>query len=137
VSRPKHQLVELPERVDARGALTFAQQGDHVPFAVKRLFAIYKLAEGSSRGGHAHRAQHQFLMMLAGKAAITVDNGEASSRIVFDRPNVALYVPPMLWLELEDFSQNAVCVVLASDLYSEADYIRDREEFIRLSGVGK
>jgi len=56
---------------------------------------------------------------------------------VFDRPNVALYVPPMLWLELEDFSQNAVCVVLASDLYSEADYIRDREEFIRLSGVGK
>jgi len=134
MSRPQYTLMDLPERADARGALMFAQQGHQVPFPVKRMFAIYKVAEGSSRGGHAHREQHQFLMMVAGSAAITIDDGQTSSRVVLDRPNMALYVPPMLWLDLDDFSQDAVCVVLVSDLYSEADYIRDRDTFVRLSG---
>jgi dTDP-4-dehydrorhamnose 3,5-epimerase-like enzyme len=137
VTRPQPKLLDLPERVDARGALMFAQQGHHVPFPVQRLFAIYNVAEGSSRGGHAHRAQHQLLMMVAGKVTITIDDGVTSSRVLLDRPNLALYVPPMLWLELDDFSQDAVCVVLVSDVYSEADYIRDRDEFLRLSGEVK
>jgi dTDP-4-dehydrorhamnose 3,5-epimerase-like enzyme len=129
----KHDLIELPERLDARGALTFAQEGDHIPFAVKRFFALHGVTEGTSRGGHAHRAQHQFLVMLSGKATVTVDNGIARAPVLLDRPNLALYVPPMLWLELEGFSTGAICMVLASDIYQESDYVRDRAEFLRLT----
>jgi len=130
---PRHSLIELPQRVDARGALSFAQQGDHIPFAVKRFFALYGIGEGVSRGGHAHREQHQFLVMLAGRATIAVDDGAARIQVVLDRPSLALHAPPMLWLELEDFSTDAVCMVLASDVYAEPDYIRDRAEFLRLA----
>jgi UDP-2-acetamido-3-amino-2,3-dideoxy-glucuronate N-acetyltransferase len=133
VSRPSHTLVELPERADARGALVFAQQSDHIPFVVRRFFALHGIPEGSSRGGHAHRAQHQFLVMLAGQARITVDDGKGRANILLDRPNLALCAPPMLWLELCDFSHDAVCLVLTSDVYSESDYIRDRAEFLRLT----
>ena len=128
-----HRLIELPERADARGALTFAQQGDHIPFAPKRFFAIYGVVPGANRGKHAHRAQHQFLMMLSGSATVTVDNGATRTAVRLDRPNLALYAPPMLWLELNDFSADAVCMVLTSDVYSESDYIRDREEFLKLT----
>jgi dTDP-4-dehydrorhamnose 3,5-epimerase-like enzyme len=135
MSHPSHALITLPKRTDMRGSLTFAQQGDHIPFAVKRFFAIYGLTEGISRGGHAHRVQHQFLVMLAGKAVVTVDNGVTRTPVTLDRPDRALYAPPMLWLELNDFSKGAVCMVLVSDLYAEADYIRDRDEFLRFSGA--
>jgi len=131
--RPRHRLIELPERADARGALTFAQEGDHIPFPVKRFFAIYGVTEGASRGAHAHRAQHQFLVMLAGRSVVTVDNGADRTAVALDRPNLALYAPPMLWLELDKFSAGAVCMVLTSDVYSESDYIRDRAEFVRLA----
>lgn len=129
---PRHRLVTLPERVDARGALTFGQQGDHVPFAVKRFFVIHAVAKGAGRGGHAHREQHQFLAMLAGRATVTVDDGVTRTEVLLDRTNLALYVPPVLWLELEAFSADAVCMVLASDIYLESDYVRDRAEFLRL-----
>ena len=130
---PLYRLIELPERADARGALTFAQQGDQIPFAVKRFFALYQFAPGTHRGGHAHRQQHQFLVMLAGAATITVDDGKSRTPIRLDRPNLALHAPPMLWLDLEDFSSEAVCMVLTSDVYSETDYIRDRAEFLDLT----
>lgn len=120
--------------MDARGPLIFAQQDDHVPFPIKRFFVIHHVAPGGTRGAHAHRAQHQFLVMLAGKAAVTVDDGIIRSRIVLDRATQALYAPPLLWLELSDFSPDAVCMVLASGAYSESDYIRDRAEFLRLAG---
>jgi dTDP-4-dehydrorhamnose 3,5-epimerase-like enzyme len=137
MSHPCHALITLPERTDMRGSLTFAQQSDHIPFAVKRFFAIYGLTEGVSRGGHAHRLQHQFLIMLAGKTVVTVDNGATRTPVTLDRPNLALYAPPMLWLELEGFSKGAVCMVLVSDLYAEADYIRERDEFLRLSEAAR
>ncbi len=127
-----HCLIELPERADARGALTFAQQGDQIPFSVKRFFALYGVAPGLSRGGHAHRAQHQLLVMLAGSVTVTVDDGTTRTPVVLDRPNLALHAPPMLWLDLEGFSEGAVCMVLTSDIYAESDYIRDRAEFLKL-----
>lgn len=130
---PKHRLIELPKRVDARGSLMFAQQGDHIPFAVKRFFAIHRVAEGASRGGHAHRAQHQFLVMLSGRATVMVDDGATRTAIEMGRVDQALYLPPLLWLELDAFSADAICMVLASDIYVEADYIRDRTEFLRLT----
>jgi dTDP-4-dehydrorhamnose 3,5-epimerase-like enzyme len=129
---PTHRLVELPERADARGALVFAQQGDHIPFSPKRFFVIYPVP-GAQRGAHAHRAQHQFLVMLSGSAVVTVDNGAMREKVTLSRNNLALYAPPMLWLELDDFSDGAVCMVLTSDVYAENDYIRDREEFLHLT----
>src|SRR6185312_16425208 len=130
MSRPSYRLIELPERADARGALIFAQEGDHIPFPVKRFFALYRVAPGASRGGHAHRAQHQLLAMLAGAATVIVDDGKTRTPLRLDRPSLALHAPPMLWLDLEDFSADAVCMVLTSDVYSESDYIRDRAEFL-------
>jgi len=133
---PAHTLIELPERGDARGLLTFGQEGDHIPFPVKRFFTLYKVAAGASRGGHAHRQQHQFLVMAAGSANIIVDDGNHRTQVLLDRPNLGLHAPPMLWLELEDFSPDAICLVLASGVYDEADYIRQREDFLRLAAKG-
>jgi len=132
-----HSLIELPERADARGALTFAQQGDHIPFAVKRFFALYDLAKGTHRGGHAHRQQHQFLVMLAGASTITVDDGNTRTPVRLDRPNLALYAPPMLWLDLAEFTPGAICMVLTSDVYAESDYIRDRNTFLELTKANR
>lgn len=128
---PRHALLELPEIRDPRGLLTFAQ-GANLPFAVKRLFVLYGLAPDVERGGHAHKAQHQLLFMMSGSARITVDNGRARDTVLLDRPSRALHVPPMLWLDLADFTSGAVCAVLASDVYDEDDYIRDRDHFQRL-----
>src|SRR6185312_16710116 len=127
--RPQHRLIELPERGDARGLLTFGQENDHIPFSIKRFFALYNVAEGAQRGGHAHHKQHQFLVMLAGSASIVVDNGGDRHDVRLDRPNLGLHVPPMLWLELGDFTKDAVCLALASGPYDESDYIRDRDSF--------
>jgi hypothetical protein len=129
----KHRLIELPERNDARGSIVFAQQPDHIPFAVKRFFAIHGVAARASRGGHAHHALHQLLVILTGKVTVTIDDGVTRTPVVLDRPNFALYAPPMLWLELDGFSSDAVCMVLVSDIYAESDYIRDRAEFLRLA----
>ena len=119
--------------MDARGALSFAQEGDHIPFSVKRFFLLHDLAPGATRGGHAHRGQHQLLIMTAGAADVTVDDGKTRTAIRLERPDRALYAPPMLWLDLNDFTPDATCLVLASDFYSESDYIRDHGEFIRLT----
>ena len=132
-SSQSYRLIELAEHLDARGALTFAQEPNQIPFAVKRFFALYKIAPGTHRGSHAHRQQHQFMVMLAGTATITVDDGKTRTPVRLDRPNLALYVPPMLWLDLDDFSPDAVCMVLTSDVFSESDYIRDRTEFLKLT----
>ena len=128
-----YRLIELPERADSRGALTFAQHGAHIPFPVKRFFALYGVAPGATRGGHAHRAQHQLLVVLAGAATVTVDDGNTRTPVRLDRPNLALHAPPMLWLDLDNFSPGTVCMVLTSDVYAESDYIRDRAEFLKLA----
>lgn len=129
----RHSLIELPERTDVRGTLTFAQQGDHIPFGVKRFFVIHGVPAGAGRGSHAHRDQHQFLVLLHGRADVTIKNGQDEQRVTLDRSNLALHAPPMLWLELENFSADACCMVLVSDVYLESDYIRDWETFARLA----
>ena len=131
--RPKHTLLELPKRSDARGSLIFAQDCDHIPFPVRRFFLLYGLAKDATRGGHAHRAQHQLLVMTAGSATITVDDGQTRTPIRLDNPAMALHAPPMLWLDLENFSDGAACLVLTSDVYCEIDYIRERSEFLKLA----
>lgn len=121
--------IRLQEVVDRRGALAIAELGKQLPFEVKRLFAIHDVPPGSLRGGHAHRVQEQFIIMMAGTCTIVVDDGRKRTEEALGTPAEALYVPAGVWIELKNFSAGAMCVVLASDLYDEADYIRDYREF--------
>lgn len=127
-------LLQFPEIRDARGNLTFAQ-GAHLPFPVQRMFLLYDVPQGMARGGHAHRAQHQLLVMTGGRVDVSASNGTQVEHFTLDRPSAALYAPPMLWLELSGFSANATCLVLTSAPYDEADYVRDAAEFERLTGT--
>jgi dTDP-4-dehydrorhamnose 3,5-epimerase-like enzyme len=131
---PAYRLIQLPEHVDARGALTFGQEGDQIPFSVRRFFTVYDIVPGASRGNHAHRKQHQLLIMMSGAASVMVDDGQERVTVRLERPSQALHAPPMLWLELGDFTPGAACMVLASDIYRESDYVRDWQEFLRLTG---
>ena len=133
----RHRLLDLPERNDERGALLFGQVPDHIPFPVRRFFVLHALPPGTSRGGHAHHEQHQFLVMLAGAVTVTVDDGKARTPVRLDRPNLGLHVPPMLWLDLGDFTPGAICMVLASDVYAESDYVRDRGTFLELTKANR
>lgn len=128
-----YRLIELPLRGDPRGQLVFAQQGDHIPFPVKRIFYIYDVPEGASRAGHAHLAQHQCLILLAGSCVVKIDDGARRSQLVLNSPRIALHVPPLLWLDIESFSAGSICLVLTSDVYTETDYIRDYAEYTRLA----
>jgi hypothetical protein len=134
-SGPAFRLVALPDIAGEDGHVLVAQAQAQVPFDIRRLFVLHRLAEGARRGGHAHRAQHQLLIMLAGQCDIVVDDGAERTEIRLDRPDLALHVPPMLWLELSGFTAGAVCAVLTSGDYDEADYVRDRAEFEALAGA--
>jgi hypothetical protein len=130
VSSSGYQHVGLQLIRDARGSLLIAEAQRHIPFAVKRVFAIYDVTEGASRGGHAHRTQEQFLMIVAGDCTATIDDGRSRAVVQLKRGSEGLYVPARHWLELAQFSAGAVCVVLASGPYDEADYIRDYDGFL-------
>lgn len=132
----RHRLIELPQRRDARGSLGFAEEGRHIPFSVRRFFYLYGVPDGGARGGHAHREQHQLLIALHGRFRVVLDEGHARTTLDLSSPDTALYVPPLVWLELSDFNGHAVCAVLTSDFYDEADYIRDYEAFrVAVSGA--
>jgi dTDP-4-dehydrorhamnose 3,5-epimerase-like enzyme len=124
--------ITLPEIVDERGRLMFGEEGRHIPFAIKRIFAIYDVRQGATRGGHAHRRQEQFIVMLSGACRITIRDGAGIREEVLSGPTMGLYVPPVIWIELSGFSPGAVCLVLASGVYDEADYIREYVEFQNL-----
>jgi hypothetical protein len=129
----QHRIILLPHRADSRGGLFFGQNPDHIPFTIKRFFFIRDVPPSAERGGHAHRQQHQFLFLPTGAVTVAVDDGRERVSLRIDRPDMALHVPPMLWLDLSDFTADAVCLVLTSDIYSEDDYIRDRNEFLLLT----
>lgn len=130
----EHPWLAFPRRDDARGSLSFLEGGRHVPFDIKRIFYLHDLTPGSSRGGHAHRRLHQVIVALHGSFKVTLDDGASRDTYLLDRPNRGLHVVPGTWNELTDFSAGAVCLVLASDYYDEADYIRDYDEFLRIAG---
>jgi dTDP-4-dehydrorhamnose 3,5-epimerase-like enzyme len=124
--------IALPEVADHRGRLMFAEDGRHVPFPIRRIFAIYDIPSGIARGGHAHRSQEQLLVMLAGACRVVIDEGSSKSEEALNSPTQGLYVPPRVWIELKDFARASVCLVLTSDHYDEHDYIRDYDEFKHL-----
>ena len=124
-------LIDLPIRRDERGALAYVETGKQLPFEVRREFHLFDLRAGVARGGHAHKACHQFLIAMAGSFRVFTDNGKAKQEWMLSSPAQGLHVPPGHWIDLVPVSDCAVLSVLASHGYDEADYIRDRDKFIR------
>jgi hypothetical protein len=122
-------IMELPKIADHRGNLTFIEGNDHIPFEIRRVYYLYDVPGGSVRGGHAHKELHQFIIAANGSFDVILDNGKSRSRHHLNRSYYGLYIAPMTWRELDNFSSGSVCLVLASQLYAEDDYIRDYDEF--------
>lgn len=123
------RLVELPVVHNPQGNLTFIEGEKHVPFDIARVYYLYDVPGGATRGGHAHRELQQLLVAMSGSLEIVVDDGAKKRGIRLNRSYIGLYMPSMIWRELVDFSSGSVCMVLASAPYEESDYIRDYDEF--------
>ena len=130
------EIMQLPKIQDPRGNLTFIEGGNHIPFDILRVYYLYDVPGGSERGGHAHKELHQFIIAMSGSFDIVLDDGEKKKRVHLCRSYYGLYVPPMIWREIDNFSTSSVCMVLASNRYDESDYYRDYTEFRRAQGLG-
>jgi len=124
------KLIELPKISDPRGNLTFVEGGNHVPFDIKRVYYLYDVPGGAERGGHAHKELHQLIIAMSGSFDIILDDGVERKRIHLNRSYYGLYVCPMIWREINNFSSGSVCMVLASSLYEESDYYRNYTTFL-------
>lgn len=122
-------MIDFPKIADPRGNLTFIEGGRHIPFEIRRIFYLYDVPGGESRAGHANRLLEQVIIAASGSFDVVLDDGTERARFSLNRSYYGLYVPGMLWREIENFSSGSVCVVLASDFYDEQDYYRDYEEF--------
>lgn len=123
-------ITELPRIQDPRGNLTFVEGGKQAPFDIRRVYYLYDVPGGSERGGHAHLQLHQLMIAMSGSFDIVLDDGFERKRVHLNRSYNALYIPPMTWRELDNFSSGSVCMVLASEHFDEADYIRDYSAFM-------
>ena len=123
------RLVDLPKIGDPRGNLTFIEGGQHVPFDIARVYYLYDVPGGEARGGHAHKRLEQLVIAASGSFDIVLNDGAETRTFSLNRSYVGLYVPRMLWRELENFSSGSVCLVLASRPYEEDDYYRDFDAF--------
>lgn len=125
------RLIDLPKISDPRGNLTFIEGERHVPFAVKRVYYLYDVPGGESRGGHAHRNLEQFIIAASGSFEVVLDDGKEEASFFLNRSYFGIYIPRMVWRELRNFSSGSVCLVLASQYFDEADYYRDHDDFVR------
>jgi dTDP-4-dehydrorhamnose 3,5-epimerase-like enzyme len=126
--------VDLPRIEDHRGNLTFIEQLKHLPFEIKRVYYLYDVPGGGVRGGHAHKEQNEFIIAASGSFDVILNDGKDSVRHHMNRSYYGLHSPPMIWRELDNFSSGSVCLVLASDLFDEQDYIRDYDDYIKAIG---
>ena len=124
-------ITNLPKIADQRGNLTFVENGRHIPFDIKRVYYLYDVPGGADRAGHAHKLLHQFFIAMSGSFDVVLDDGINKRRIHMNRSYTGLYVCPMIWRVLDNFSSGSVCMVLASDFYDESDYYRDYGHFLK------
>lgn len=125
-------MIELDKHhSDRKGNISVVQNGNTVPFDVKRVYYLYDVPGGESRGSHAHKELSQLIVATSGSFRVTLDDGNVKRSFILNRPYQALYVKPGIWRDLDDFSSGAVCLVLASEVYQQQDYIRDYDEFIK------
>lgn len=130
------EIIDLPKIADHRGNLTFIEGGHQIPFAIQRVYYLYDVPGGAERGGHAHKELQQLIIAMSGSFDVILDDGNNKKRVHLNRSYNGLYVCPMIWRELDNFSSGSVCMVLASNYYDEADYYRDYDEFMRARGQG-
>lgn len=123
-------IIELPKIQDPRGNLTFVEGDGHVPFAIRRVYYLYDVPGGAERGAHAHKNLHQFVVAMSGSFDVVLDDGDRQRRFHLNRSYYGLYICPMMWRMLDNFSSGSVCMVLASEKYDPSDYIRDHAEFM-------
>lgn len=125
------KIIELPKISDAKGNLTFVEGMTHIPFEIKRTYYLYDVPGGSTRGSHAHKNLHQFVVAMSGSFDVVLFDGYREKRFHLNRSYYGLYIGPLMWRTLDNFSSGSVCMVLASAPYEETDYIRDYKEFLR------
>ncbi len=133
IRKMKTKIIKIPKIEDPRGNLSVIEK-DILPFAMKRVYYLYDVPGGAERGGHSHKEQHEFLVALSGSFDVIVNDGKEEKKIVLNKPFEGLLIPNGIWRELKNFSSGAVCLVVASDVFDESDYIRDFEEFIETVG---
>lgn len=124
-------LIYLPQVGDRSGHITAVNNGVEIPFEVNRVFYLYDIPGGESRGAHAHKACHQFLIAVSGAFEVLLDDGRTQRQILLNRPYFGLHIPPGIWASEVNFSAGSICLVLASHEYDESDYIRDYSEFLK------
>jgi WxcM-like, C-terminal len=127
------ELISLPKLTDPRGNLTFVEGTKHIPFEVERVYYLYDVPSGEARGGHAHHKLQQLIIAVSGSFDVLLDNGYERRTITCNRPFQGILMKSLVWRELNNFSSGAVCLVLASMVYEESDYIRDYEKFISVA----
>jgi len=125
------KIIDLPKITDPRGNLTFVEGGNQIPFDIQRVYYLYDVPGGAERGGHAHKDLHQLIIAMSGSFDVVLDDGKNKKRVHLSRSYSGLYVCPMIWRELDNFSSGSVCMVLASNKYDEEDYYRDNADFMR------
>ncbi|WP_458409194.1 sugar 3,4-ketoisomerase [Bacteroides congonensis] len=128
-------IIELPKFEDAAGNLTPVYSNVHVPFDIKRVFYSYDIPGGEARGAHAHKSCHQLLVAASGSYEVVLDDGINKRTILLNRPFYGLHIPPGIWAAEQGFSSGSICLVLASHVYEEDDYIRDYQTFLKYKNV--
>lgn len=124
------KVIEVPKMHDVRGSLVVIEK-DRIPFTIKRVYYLYDVPSDSRRGGHAHKNLIQFMIPISGSFEVVLDDGTSKKRIILNKPNKGLLITNGIWRELDNFSSGAVCLVLASDVFDEEDYIRDYDTFVK------
>lgn len=133
----KPHPINLPRILDARGNLSFVEQENHIPFAIRRTYWLYDVPGGECREGHAYRESKEFIIALSGSFDVITDDGTERQVFSLNRSYYGLYVPNRVWRELENFSTNSLALILSSTDYDGHDYVRDYDEFLRLKRDGK
>ncbi|WP_412464323.1 sugar 3,4-ketoisomerase [Flavobacterium mekongense] len=123
------KILPIPKIQDVRGNLSVIE-GDVIPFAMKRVYYLYDVPSGAERGGHSHKVQQEFLVALSGSFTVVLTDGKDNVSVTLNKPNEGLLIPNGIWRELENFSSGSVCLVIASDVFEEADYIRNYNEYL-------
>jgi dTDP-4-dehydrorhamnose 3,5-epimerase-like enzyme len=124
------KLIDLPATRDHRGLLTVAEASSPVPFGIRRLYCISEVPKGEKRGGHAHRDLEELVIAIRGSFDVVISDGSSSQTITMNRPDQALYIPPLVWHELVNFSSDAIVLGVASTEYDSDDYYRNYESFL-------